>query len=173
MIRRYINPALNVVATVAMLTAFLPMLSWSRLEGVPVPSHFDIHGAVDKVGGREILLTLALVGLGVYIVMMLAQRYPQMVNLRLLPRKSTVSDIRTGKILKPHRQSADPVVNSAKRDLAAQLNLLLALLFSFCANSTLSVAAGQTQRLSMWFIWVILALMLICIGVALFRIYRR
>ena len=143
MIRRYINPALNVVATIAMLTAFLPMLSWSRLEGVPVPSHFDIHGAVDKVGGREILLTLALVGLGVYIVTMLAQRYPQMVNLRLLPRKSTVSDIRTGKILKPHRQSADPVVNSAK------------------------------QRLSMWFIWVILALMLICIGVALFRIYRR
>lgn len=173
MIRRYINLSLNIVATVAMLTAFLPMLSWSRLEGVPVPSHFDIHGAVDKVGGREILLTLALVGLGVYIVMMLAQRYPQMVNLRLLPRKSTVSDIRTGKILKPHRQSADPVVNSAKRDLAAQLNLLLALLFSFCANSTLSVAAGQTQRLSMWFIWVILALMLICIGVALFRIYRR
>ena len=173
MIRRYINLSLNIVATVAMLTAFLPMLSWSRLEGVPVPSHFDIHGAVDKVGGREILLTLALVGLGVYIVMMLAQRYPQMVNLRLLPRKSTVSDIRTGKILKPHRQSADPIVNSAKRDLAAQLNLLLALLFSFCANSTLSVAAGQTQRLSMWFIWVILALMLICIGVALFRIYRR
>lgn len=173
MIRRYINLSLNIVATVAMLTAFLPMLSWSRLEGVPVPTHFDIHGAVDKVGGREILLTLALVGLGVYIVMMLAQRYPQMVNLRLLPRKSTVSDIRTGKILKPHRQSADPVVNSAKRDLAAQLNLLLALLFSFCANSTLSVAAGQTQRLSMWFIWVILALMLICIGVALFRIYRR
>ena len=119
MIRRYINLSLNIVATVAMLTAFLPMLSWSRLEGVPVPSHFDIHGAVDKVGGREILLTLALVGLGVYIVMMLA------------------------------------------------------LLFSFCANSTLSVAAGQTQRLSMWFIWAILALMLICIGVALFRIYRR
>lgn len=173
MIRRYINPALNVVATIAMLTAFLPMLSWSRLEGVPVPSHFDIHGAVDKVGGREILLTLALVGLGVYIVTMLALRYPQMVNLRLLPRKSTVSDIRTGKILKPHRQSADPIVNSAKRDLAAQLNLLLALLFSFCANSTLSVAAGKIQRLSMWFIWVILALMLICIGVALFRIYRR
>lgn len=173
MIRRYINLSLNIVATVAMLTAFLPMLSWSRLEGVPVPSHFDIHGAVDNVGNRGILLTLALVGLGVYIVMMLAQRYPQMVNLRLLPRKSTVSDIRTGKILKPHRQSADPVVNSAKRDLAAQLNLLLALLFSFCANSTLSVAAGQTQRLSMWFIWVILALMLICIGVALFRIYRR
>ena len=173
MIRRYINLSLNIVATVAMLTAFLPMLSWSRLEGVSVPSHFDIHGAVDKVGGREILLTLALVGLGVYIVMMLAQRYPQMVNLRLLPRKSTVSDIRTGKILKPHRQSADPIVNSAKRDLAAQLNLLLALLFSFCANSTLSVAAGQTQRLSMWFIWAILVLMLICIGVALFRIYRR
>lgn len=173
MIRRYINPALNVVATIAMLTAFLPMLSWSRLEGVPVPTHFDIHGVVDNVGNRGILLTLALVGLGVYIVTMLAQRYPQMVNLRLLPRKSTVSDIRTGKILKPHRQSADPVVNSAKRDLAAQLNLLLALLFSFCANSTLSVAAGQTQRLSMWFIWVILALMLICIGVALFRIYRR
>ena len=114
MIRRYINPALNVVATIAMLTAFLPMLSWSRLEGVPVPTHFDIHGVVDNVGNRGILLTLALVGLGVYIVTMLAQRYPQMVNLRLLPRKSTVSDIRTGKILKPHRQSADPVVNSAK-----------------------------------------------------------
>ena len=173
MIRRYINLSLNIVATVAMLTAFLPMLSWSRLEGVPVPSHFDIHGAVDKVGGREILLTLALVGLGVYIVTMLAQRYPQMVNLRLLPRKSTVSDIRTGKILKPHRQSADPIVNSAKRDLAAQLGLLLSLLFSFCANSTLSVAAGKTQALNMWFIWGMIALALVCIGAALFRIYHR
>ena len=133
MIRRYINLSLNIVATVAMLTAFLPMLSWSRLEGVPVPSHFDIHGAVDKVGGREILLTLALVGLGVYIVMMLAQRYPQMVNLRLLPRKETIADIRSGRVLRPRRRSDNPVVNSAKRDLAAQLNLLLALLFSFCA----------------------------------------
>lgn len=173
MIRRYINLSLNIVATVAMLTAFLPMLSWSRLEGVPVPSHFDIHGAVDKVGGREILLTLALVGLGVYIVMILAQRYPQMVNLRLLPRKETIADIRSGRVLRPRRRSDNPVVNSAKRDLAAQLNLLICLIFSFGANSTLSVAAGKIQTLNVWFIWVILALMLICIGVALFRIYRR
>jgi len=173
MIRRYINLSLNIVATVAMLTAFLPMLSWSRLEGVPVPSHFDIHGAVDKVGGREILLTLALVGLGVYIVMMLAQRYPQMVNLRLLPRKETIADIRSGRVLRPRRRSDNPVVNSAKRDLAAQLNLLICLIFSFGANSTLSVAAGKIQTLNVWFIWAILALMLICIGVALFRIYRR
>lgn len=173
MIRRYINLSLNIVATVAMLTAFLPMLSWSRLEGVPVPSHFDIHGAVDKVGGREILLTLALVGLGVYIVMMLAQRYPQMVNLRLLPRKETIADIRSGRVLRPRRRSDNPVVNSAKRDLAAQLNLLICLIFSFGANSTFSVAAGKIQTLNVWFIWAILALMLICIGVALFRIYRR
>ena len=138
-----------------------------------MPSHFDIHGAVDKVGGREILLTLALVGLGVYIVMMLAQRYPQMVNLRLLPRKETIADIRSGRVLRPRRRSDNPVVNSAKRDLAAQLNLLICLIFSFGANSTLSVAAGKIQTLNVWFIWAILALMLICIGVALFRIYRR
>ena len=126
-----------------------------------------------KVGGREILLTLALVGLGVYIVMMLAQRYPQMVNLRLLPRKETIADIRSGRVLRPRRRSDNPVVNSAKRDLAAQLNLLICLIFSFGANSTLSVAAGKIQTLNVWFIWAILALMLICIGVALFRIYRR
>ena len=152
MIRRYINSVLNIVAAVAVLTAFAPMLSWSRLEGVPVPNHF--HGVVDRVGDRSILLVVALVGLGIYILTLLAQIFPNIVNLPVPARKAGIA-------------------NDAKRDLAAQLGLLLALLFSFCANSTLSVAAGQTQRLSMWFIWVILALMLICIGVALFRIYRR
>lgn len=154
MIRRYINSVLNIVAAVAVLTAFAPMLSWSRLEGVPVPNHFDIHGVVDRVGDRSILLVVALVGLGVYILTLLAQIFPNIVNLPVPARKAGIA-------------------NDAKRDLAAHLNLLLALLFSFCANSTLSVAAGKIQRLSMWFIWVILALMLICIGVALFRIYRR
>ena len=173
MFHRLTNLTLNIVATMAMLSGFLPMLSWSRLEGVPVPNHFDIHGVVDGVGNRGILLTLALVGLGVYIVMMLAQRYPQMVKLPLLPRKDTIADIRSEKVLKPHRQSDNPVVNSVKRDLAAQLNLLLTLLMSFGANSTLSVAAGQAQRLNMWFIWIILALALLCTVLAVWRIHHR
>ena len=64
-----------------MLSGFLPMRSWERLEGVPVPSHFDIHGVVDGVGDRGILLTLALIGLGIYIIMILAQCFPKVVNL--------------------------------------------------------------------------------------------
>ena len=83
MIRRYINSVLNIVAAVAVLTAFAPMLSWSRLEGVPVPNHFDIHGVVDRVGDRSILLVVALVGLGVYILTLLAQIFPNIVNLQL------------------------------------------------------------------------------------------
>ena len=138
----------------AMLSGFLPMLSWSRLEGVPVPNHFDIHGVVDGVGDRGILLVVALVGLGVYILTLLAQIFPNIVNLPVPARKAGIA-------------------NDAKRDLAAQLGLLLSLLFSFCANSTLSVAAGKTQTLNMWFIWGMIALALVCIGAALFRIYRR
>lgn len=154
MIRRYINSVLNIVAAVAVLTAFAPMLSWSRLEGVPVPNHFDIHGVVDRVGDRSILLVVALVGLGVYILTLLAQIFPNIVNLPVPARKVGIA-------------------NDAKRDLAAQLGLLLSLLFSFCTNSTLSVAAGKTQTLNMWFIWGMIALLLVCIGAALFRIYRR
>ena len=158
MIRRYINSVLNIVAAVAVLTAFAPMLSWSRLEGVPVPNHFDIHGVVDRVGDRSILLVVALVGLGVYILTLLAQIFPNIVNLPVPARKAGIA-------------------NDAKRDLAAQLglllSLLLSLLFSFCTNSTLSVAAGKTQTLNMWFIWGMIALVLVCIGAALFRIYRR
>ena len=154
MIRRYINSVLNIVAAVAVLTAFAPMLSWSRLEGVPVPNHFDIHGVVDGVGDRGILLVVALVGLGVYILTLLAQIFPNIVNLPVPARKAGIA-------------------NDAKRDLAAQLGLLLSLLFSFCTNSTLSVAAGKTQTLNMWFIWGMIALVLVCIGAALFRIYRR
>lgn len=100
------------------------MLSWSRLEGVPVPNHFNIHGVVDGVGDRGILLALALVGLGLYIIMILAQCFPKLVNLPV----------------PAHRES---VATDVKRDLAAQLNLLITLLFSFGANSTLSVAAGS------------------------------
>ncbi len=154
MIRRYINSVLNIVAAVAVLTAFAPMLSWSRLEGVPVPNHFDIHGVVDRVGDRSILLVVALVGLGVYILTLLAQIFPNIVNLPVPARKAGIA-------------------NDAKRDLAAQLGLLLSLLFSFCTNSTLSVAAGKTQTLNMWFIWGMIALVLVCICAALFRIYRR
>ena len=138
----------------AMLSGFLPMRSWERLEGVPVPNHFDIHGVVDGVGDRGILLVVALVGLGVYILTLLAQIFPNIVNLPVPARKAGIA-------------------NDAKRDLAAQLGLLLSLLFSFCANSTLSVAAGKTQTLNMWFIWGVIALALVCIGAALFRIYRR
>ena len=72
----------------AMLSGFLPMLSWSRLEGVPVPNHFDIHGVVDGVGDRGILLTLALIGLGIYIIMILAQCFPKVVNLPVPARKA-------------------------------------------------------------------------------------
>ena len=138
----------------AMISGFLPMRSWERLEGVPVPNHFDIHGVVDGVGDRGILLVVALVGLGVYVLMLLAQIFPNIVNLPVPARKAGIA-------------------NDAKRDLAAQLGLLLSLLFSFCANSTLSVAAGKTQTLNMWFIWGMIALVLVCIGAALFRIYRR
>ena len=148
------HSVLNIVAAVAVLTAFAPMLSWSRLEGVPVPNHFDIHGVVDRVGDRSILLVVALVGLGVYILTLLAQIFPNIVNLPVPARKAGIA-------------------NDAKRDLAAQLGLLLSLLFSFCTNSTLSVAAGKTQTLNMWFIWGMIALVLVCICAALFRIYRR
>ena len=154
MFHRLTNLTLNIVAAVAVLTAFAPMLSWSRLEGVPVPNHFDIHGVVDGVGDRGILLVVALVGLGVYVLMLLAQIFPNIVNLPVPARKAGIA-------------------NDAKRDLAAQLGLLLSLLFSFCANSTLSVAAGKTQTLNMWFIWGMITLVLVCIGAALFRIYRR
>ena len=98
----------------AMLSGFLPMLSWSRLEGVPVPNHFDIHGVVDGVGDRGILLTLALIGLGIYIIMILAQCFPKMVNLPVPARKAEAA-------------------RAAKTDLAAQMNLLLCLLLSFGA----------------------------------------
>ena len=53
------------------------------------------------------------------------------------------------------------------------MNLLLCLLLSFGANSTLSVAAGRSQTLNVWFIWGIVVLALVCIGVAIFRICRR
>ena len=138
----------------AMISGFLPMRSWERLEGVPVPSHFDIHGVVDGVGDRGILLTLALIGLGIYIIMILAQCFPKMVNLPVPARKAEAA-------------------RAAKTDLAAQMNLLLCLLLSFGANSTLSVAAGRSQTLNVWFIWGIVALALVCIGVAIFRICRR
>lgn len=154
MIRKCINLALNAVAFMAVITAFLPLLSWKRLEGVPVPSHFDIHGVVDGVGGRGVLLTLALLALGMFILMVLAQFFPQLVSLPV-----------------PKNRSA--IAKKVKRDLAAQLNLLMAFFFSFCANSSLSVAAGKTQALSMWVVWVIVALALLCIGAALFRLFRR
>ena len=138
----------------AMLFGFLPMLSWSRLEGVPVPNHFNLHGVVDGVGDRGILLTLALIGLGIYIIMVLIQCFPNMVNLPVPDRKTEAA-------------------RAAKTDLAAQMNLLLCLLLSFGANSTLSVAAGRSQTLNVWVIWGIVALALVCIGVAIFRICRR
>lgn len=154
MFRKLINLTLNIIATMAMASGFLPMLSWSRLEGVPVPNHFNIHGTVDGVGNRGILLTLALVGLGIYIIMILVQCFPQLVNLPVPARKASVA-------------------KDAKRDLAAQLNLLLTLLFSFGANSTLSVAAGKTGNLDMRFIWAILAMIIVCAAAAFFRIYRK
>ena len=101
---RYINFVLNVIATMAMLSGFLPMLSWSRLEGVPVPNHFNLHGVVDGVGDRGILLTLALIGLGIYIIMILAQCFPKVVNLPVPARKAEAA--RAAK-LGGRRQDAD------------------------------------------------------------------
>ena len=126
---RYINFVLNVIATMAMLSGFLPMLSWSRLEGVPVPNHFNLHGVVDGVGDRGILLTLALIGLGIYIIMILAQCFPKVVNLPVPARKAEAA-------------------RAAKTDLAAQMNLLLCLLLSLPApvlRSQLHTLGGRRQ----------------------------
>lgn len=154
MIRKIINPVLNIVAAAAVITAFFPMTSWSRLKGVPVPMHFNIHGVADRVGGREILLILGISAAVVWIIMLLLQCFPRPFTLCAPSGKSEIA-------------------KEAGKDLAAQLNLLLTMLFSYGANSTLSVAAGQTQTLAVWFIWAIIALVLLCIAVACMRIYGK
>lgn len=154
MIRKLINPVLNIIAAVAAATAFIPMMSWSRLEGVPVPTHFNIHGVADKAGGREILLTLGILAAAAWIIMLLLQCFPRLFTLCAPSWKSEIA-------------------KEAGKDLAAQLSLLLTMLFSFGANSTLSVAAGQTQTLAVWFIWAIIALVLLCIAIASLRIYGK
>jgi hypothetical protein len=66
---------LLITAGLAAYAAF----TWSALPEM-VPSHFDIHGRIDAVGRKELLLVLPAIAIAVYFGFLLLRRIPHHFN---------------------------------------------------------------------------------------------
>ena len=79
--RGFLTIAIDAVALVALVASGLFVAAnWSTLPDV-VPIHFGLTGQPDGFGNKIWLAAMPAIGLGMFLMMTLARRYPQMSNL--------------------------------------------------------------------------------------------
>ena len=127
----------NKLSFAILLTAFVPLAYWGKLDGVEFPTHFNLlTGAPDNWGGRGEMLVLMGVAAAVYILLVLCCRYPRMMN---YPAKAAKED----------KERLFPLGVA----LAQRLNWMLMLLFSLTINCSALMAIGVMERFPVYMIW--------------------
>lgn len=71
----------EVTSVILLLTSIIPLLDYNSLAGLRIPSHYNISGEVDGWSDRSVFLKIFVVELITFIVLCLAQRFPQLINL--------------------------------------------------------------------------------------------
>ena len=129
---------LNRISFAILLTAFVPLTYWGKLEGAEFPTHFNLlTGVPDNWGGRGEMLILMGVTAAVYVLLVLCCRYPRMMN---YPAKAAKED----------KERLFPLGVA----LAQRLNWMLMLLFSLMINCSALMAIGVMERFPVYMIWI-------------------
>ncbi|WP_152657424.1 DUF1648 domain-containing protein [Oceanobacillus sp. CFH 90083] len=126
------------------------ILTWSSIPK-RIPGHYNFAGEVTRWGGREELFILLGIGLLLWIVMTVMERFPHLYNYRNLTEANVEGQYINSRML----------VNFLKNEIA--------ILFSFTIWNSIRVARGFPSYMNTWALVIII---LILIGTMTFFIAR-
>lgn len=144
----------NRISLAILITAFAPLTYWGKMEGTEFPSHINfLTGSADAWGSRYELFILLGIATFIYILLVLACKYPQLMN---------YNSFRLGKISIGKRK----IENKEKLyplgvELAQRLNWILMLVFSLATNYSSLMAIGAIEKFPVYCIWTSLIYILV------------
>ncbi|MBR4883620.1 MAG: hypothetical protein IKU18_07050 [Bacteroidales bacterium] len=138
------NKCSNVLALVLLLSSFVPLFFMDRLEGTRVPAHFNFAGIPNKWDNGTALMVLPFVACFVYVLLLLSQRWPHMINYPGRRRKGgvTTSSSTDGGSSKSMEQ-----MHAVGVKYVSRISVVVMLLFSYLANSSLVIALGYWSKI--------------------------
>ena len=138
------NKCSNVLALVFLLSSFVPLFFLGRLEGARVPAHFNYAGVPDRWDNGTALMVLPLVACFAYVLLLLSQKWPRMINYPGRRRKGGVTST----------SGTDGGSGSSLEEMHAvgvkyvsRISVVVMLLFSYLANSSLVIALGCWSKI--------------------------
>lgn len=117
------------LALLFLLSSFVPLFFLDRLEGARVPAHFNYAGFPDRWDNGTGLQLLPFVACFVYVLMLLSQKWPGLINFSRRSRRSTEEMYAVG-------------IKYVRR-----ISVVVMLMFSYLANSSLVIALGYWSKI--------------------------
>ncbi len=145
----------TVLSLLFLVTSFVPLLFWGRLESVEVPLHFNYAGVPDSWGSCGNLLVLPLVACVVCFLALYCIRKPQLINYPV-------------KISKENRQRLFPLGIK----FVQYINIGVMLLLSYISNSSLMIALGHWTKMPVGPLYFLLGLIILLTGIFWWNIRR-
>ena len=128
----------NKLSFAILLTAFVPLTYWGKLEGAEFPTHFNLlTGVPDNWGGKVEMFVLMGVAAAVYVLLVLCCRYPNLMNY-------------PARITEENKEKLYPLGVS----LGQRMNWLMILTFSLTINCSALIAIGIMARFPVYMIWI-------------------
>lgn len=118
-------------------TAIFLVVNWGNLPS-RIPTHFSPNGQANKWGDKHMILLLILLDFGIYLVLSVAARYQEFINLPI----------------KVDRES--PIVTQRLREMLTLLKVVAALSFGFIIWTITQAALGRSQGLGRAFLPILL-----------------
>lgn len=118
-----------ILSLVFLLSSFVPLFFMDSLEGARVPAHFNYAGVPDRWDNGTGMMLLPIVASFVYVLMLLSQKWPRLIN---YPRRS-------------NRSKEQMQVIGVK--YVSRISVVVMLLFSYLSNSSLLIALGYWSKI--------------------------
>jgi hypothetical protein len=132
---------LEVVAIALLLGSFYPLLFYNSIDSnTLVPIHGNFFGEVDRWGDRSNLWIIPLIGLGLYILMSISQKYPTIIN---YPCKIT-------------EKNANYIYRMGVQ-LVRHIKVFITLTFTYISNIFYRMAIGKDAKLNMFIVYMLFA----------------
>jgi uncharacterized membrane protein len=145
--------AIKVLSLLLIVIMFLPIFSqWNALPN-KVPIHFNAEGIVDGWGSKGNLWILPMIGLILFVMMSILERFPHIYNYPVMITE----------------KNAPKLYLEARRMLII-LNSEMLLLFSYISWGTVQAAFGK-NLINMWAIPIFLIIIFCTIGISLYRLF--
>jgi uncharacterized membrane protein len=145
---------INVLSVLLILNMFLTIIFQWNVLPFTVPIHFNAAGNVDGWGSKGSLCILPMIGLILFVVISVLERFPHIYNYPVMITE----------------KNAPKLYLEARRMLII-LNFEMLLLFSYISWGTVQAAYGKNV-ISMWTIPLFLIVIFCTIGISLYRLFN-